>query len=398
MKIAITGASGFVGRQLIPKLLQRGATLLLIGRDPVKLKNLFPECQAASYSDWQINGRGWDALVHLAALNNDAPHTDEEYRRVNVDLTMLLAEQAADCGISRFINISSVHALDDTNTTGYADSKREAVRKLAAASITRVTTLYLPLVYGDSWGGQLEFLNRLPKTLSGLIFRPLAAIKPTVHVDLLAEYLLRDQSSAEDTVLSDGQEHNCYYKTANAIINWGFAISIALFFWWAMLIIWILIRLESKGPGIFAQERIGQGGEPFICYKFRTMQMGTVQAGSHEVSQASITRVGAFLRKTKLDELPQIWNIFLGEIQLVGPRPGLPVQKELFQARDSRKVFEVKPGITGWAQIHEVDMSTPDKLAMWDAQYISLRCLFLDLKIILSTAFGRGQGDRTKSE
>ena len=103
------------------------------------------------------------------------------------------------------------------------------------------------------------------------------------------------------------------------------------------------------------------------------------------------------MRKTKIDELPQIWNIFRNEISLIGPRPCLPVQDELIEARKKLNVFSAKPGISGLAQINGVDMSEPVKLAMLDARYISLRSIQFDLKIIFATATGKGQGDKTIS-
>ncbi|KZX94522.1 lipid carrier--UDP-N-acetylgalactosaminyltransferase [Sulfitobacter sp. HI0040] len=176
-----------------------------------------------------------------------------------------------------------------------------------------------------------------------------------------------------------------------------FAIAVIVVMGWALLIVWALIRFGSPGPGIFAQDRVGQHGKTFTCYKFRTMQDGTVQLGTHEVSQSAVTPIGRFLRRTKIDELPQVWNIFKNEISLIGPRPGLPVQTDLFQARQARGVFEVKPGISGLAQVNDIDMSDPEKLAKWDARYIRLQSLILDLKLVLATIRGKGQGDKTSA-
>ena len=126
------------------------------------------------------------------------------------------------------------------------------------------------------------------------------------------------------------------------------------------------------------------------------MKFGTRQAGTHEISASAVTPIGRHLRRTKLDELPQIVNILRNEMSLVGPRPCLPGQTELIDARRRLGVLTVKPGISGLAQINGIDMSTPWRLASWDARYIALRSLALDARIALRTVMGSGQGDRVK--
>jgi lipopolysaccharide/colanic/teichoic acid biosynthesis glycosyltransferase len=184
------------------------------------------------------------------------------------------------------------------------------------------------------------------------------------------------------------------FRFVKRFIDLAFAVGVLLFFWWGLLVIWILVRLQTSGPGIFAQERVGHKGRIFTCYKFRTMHTGTAQAGTHEVAASSVTKLGVFLRKTKLDELPQIWNILKNELSLIGPRPCLPSQAHLVEIRRANGVFELKPGISGLAQINNVDMSNPEKLLYWDVRYLQRQSLKLDLKIILQTALGGGQGDK----
>ena len=176
----------------------------------------------------------------------------------------------------------------------------------------------------------------------------------------------------------------------------SFVIVIILFFWWAFIILWLAIRISSLGPAIFVQKRIGKNGLLFKCYKFRTMNIGTKNVGTHEVNKNSITSIGKFLRSSKLDELPQVLNIIRGELSLVGPRPGLPSQTELFEERNLHKVYEVLPGITGLSQINNIDMSTPNKLAESDKRYITMRSIPLEIKIVVLTFFGRGSGDKVK--
>lgn len=151
----------------------------------------------------------------------------------------------------------------------------------------------------------------------------------------------------------------------------------------------ILISAGSSGFPIFSQERVGQNEKRFKCYKLRTMYLNSPNLGTHEISLDAITPAGRWIRMTKLDELPQLWNVFRGEMSLVGPRPCLPTQTEVVKARRANNVFEVKPGITGLAQINSLDMSTPEELARCDRHYIDNNSFVSDIKIMFATVFGR---------
>lgn len=162
------------------------------------------------------------------------------------------------------------------------------------------------------------------------------------------------------------------------------------------LIILYIIGLFDTGSPLFMQERVGRNKKPFTLVKFRTMTVDTASVASHLASSASITRFGGFLRKTKLDELPQLWNVLKGEMSLVGPRPGLFNQQELTQAREAKNIYNVRPGITGLAQVSEIDMSTPELLAETDAKMITTLNLKNYFTYILQTVTGSGSGDRVK--
>lgn len=157
-----------------------------------------------------------------------------------------------------------------------------------------------------------------------------------------------------------------------------------------------LIGIFDTGSPLFFQERVGRNKVPFILVKFRTMHPSTVSVASHLASASSITPFGKFLRNTKLDELPQLWNVLKGEMSLVGPRPCLISQIELIKARDQRGVFSARPGITGLAQINEIDMSTPDLLAETDQKMLSNLTLEKYFGYIMATALGKGSGDRVR--
>jgi len=163
-----------------------------------------------------------------------------------------------------------------------------------------------------------------------------------------------------------------------------------------VLLVLTIIGLFDTGSPIFRQVRIGRYQQPFTLVKFRTMKVDTASVATHLASSASITRFGHFLRKTKLDELPQLWNVLKGEMSLVGPRPGLFNQEELTEERVKRGVFDVRPGITGLAQVNEIDMSTPALLAETDQQMIQSLTVTDYFKYIFMTVAGKGAGDRVR--
>ncbi|EHH2567863.1 sugar transferase [Vibrio parahaemolyticus] len=169
-----------------------------------------------------------------------------------------------------------------------------------------------------------------------------------------------------------------------------------LFFLWPILLVIIIIGLFDTGSPIFVQERVGRNKRPFKLIKFRTMSVETKSVASHLTNAASITKLGAFLRKTKLDELPQLINVARGEMSLVGPRPNLFNQEELIAERDAMGVYNVLPGITGLAQVQNIDMSTPALLAKTDREMIDSLTLRSYFKYILMTVTGSGSGDAVK--
>lgn len=163
-----------------------------------------------------------------------------------------------------------------------------------------------------------------------------------------------------------------------------------------VLLVLTVIGLFDTGSPIFRQVRVGRHQKPFTLVKFRTMKVDTASVATHLASSASITRFGLFLRKTKLDELPQLWNVLKGDMSLVGPRPGLFNQHELTEERAKRGVFDVRPGITGLAQVSEIDMSTPALLAETDQKMINSLTLVDYFKYIFMTVAGKGAGDRVR--
>jgi lipopolysaccharide/colanic/teichoic acid biosynthesis glycosyltransferase len=149
----------------------------------------------------------------------------------------------------------------------------------------------------------------------------------------------------------------------------------------------IAVRLEDDGPVFFRQERVGQDERPFEVLKLRTMIVDAhTQGAGYAVDKGDsrITRIGHLLRKTSIDELPQLWNVLRGEMSLVGPRPTLSYQVERYTDRQRRRL-EVKPGLTGWAQVNgRASLSWPERIEL-DVWYVEHRSLALDLRILLRT-------------
>jgi len=154
------------------------------------------------------------------------------------------------------------------------------------------------------------------------------------------------------------------------------------------LILIVVIKIDSRGPVLFNQNRIGIHKTHFNILKFRTMQMDTPKdTPTHLLHNPEkyITRVGKFLRKTSLDELPQIWNILVGQMSIVGPRPALWNQYDLITERDKYGANDVRPGLTGWAQINGRDELSIESKARLDGEYIKRMCFYMDVKFFFGT-------------
>ena len=169
---------------------------------------------------------------------------------------------------------------------------------------------------------------------------------------------------------------------------------LGLIFLSPIIFLLIILGFMDSGYPFFSQKRVGKNKAPFFLLKFRSMKLNTLSVATHLSSKDSITKYGSFLRKSKLDELPQLWNVFKGDMSLVGPRPNLYNQVELIKERDIRMVYKTRPGITGLAQIKKIDMSTPKLLAEIDKKMINNFNIYKYFFYILLTLLGKGSGDR----
>jgi lipopolysaccharide/colanic/teichoic acid biosynthesis glycosyltransferase len=163
-----------------------------------------------------------------------------------------------------------------------------------------------------------------------------------------------------------------------------------------LILLLLIIGVFETGSPLFRQERMGLNQKPFQLLKLRSMHVNTQAVATHLVQVSAITKWGSFLRKSKLDELPQLFNVLIGDMSFVGPRPNLFNQGDLITEREKRGVYSIRPGITGLAQIHKIDMSTPQLLAETDAKMINHLNVWNYFKYIFLTVFGKGFGDRVR--
>lgn len=156
-----------------------------------------------------------------------------------------------------------------------------------------------------------------------------------------------------------------------------------------MLVIALLVKLDSRGPALIGQKRLGKDGKPFTMYKFRSMYLNAEENGPQWADKVDgrCTRVGRVLRKSRLDELPQLWNIFWGDMSFVGPRPERPYFYDQFEQyiHGFRNRLAVRPGLTGYAQVNGGYDLKPEEKIVYDMHYINNRCVFMDLKCLVKT-------------
>lgn len=386
MKIVITGASGNVGKTLAKSLSRKDVELLLVGRDTKKLIKIFPENKCCDYHQFEKSSVLFDAIIHLAAINNNNRCSSHEFKKINVDFLNSIAMLAVKKKIKFFINFNSFHSLDEKNKSYYAESKREGSRKISKFKNIKIINLYLPYIKSGVWRGKLSFLNLFPEVLAKLVFNIFSAIKPSVNMDTIIKKIISliNTNSGGEFLVAEDINKNYIYRLFSKTVDFIFVISV-LFLIPFLLIVYFVILITERNNPIFSQKRVGKKKSIFICYKFRTMNKNAPEKSTHELNSKYITKLGKIIRKLKIDELPQALNIFKGEMTLIGPRPCLISQKELIENRSNLKVYNILPGITGLSQINGIDMSNPKALAESDNRYQKLRCIYLDIKIILMT-------------
>ena len=180
------------------------------------------------------------------------------------------------------------------------------------------------------------------------------------------------------------------YRAIKAAMDFIIALLALIVLIPVFIIVAIAIKVDSPGPVFFVQKRVGKGGKLFNCIKFRSMSMEArhdIAGYEYQGVTAYVTKTGAFLRKFSIDELPQFYNILSGKMSLIGYRPSQANEKELCDAREAYDMYQIRPGISGWAQVNGRDIlaSKPKKKAEYDAYYLKHFSLWLDIKIFFKT-------------
>ncbi|WP_046561421.1 sugar transferase [Kangiella geojedonensis] len=179
--------------------------------------------------------------------------------------------------------------------------------------------------------------------------------------------------------------HSLYQRFGKRFVDYFIVIVASLFFLPIIILIVIFIKLFDPGPVLFKQCRVGREGASFDFYKFRSMPVNTGDIPSDQIGQIQLTWIGKFIRRTNLDELPQLFNVIKGDMSIVGPRPPLLAQIELIELRRKSGALGCRPGLTGLAQVSSFDgMSVPEKAA-FDGQYAEQISFCADIKIMLRT-------------
>lgn len=356
-RVIVVGVDTVRGMMVFEELKQRDCELYVldmigdVGRQPSPAYE-----NAVSLEQFKANEMEFDLVVYAGISSNVKQTTEKEHFERNLEVPSLLADIIENAMGTRFVYLASKDVVLSRKTqAAYTRAQIEGFHAVIDRLADRAQVIIVGNTHGTLWQGKLSLLNMLPRSIACAIFSPISAIKPTTDVTILGDAILAG-FGPQKRIVTDNKLENRFYLLASRAIDLAFAISIIALLFWFLSAVAIWVRLDSSGGAIFAQQRIGKAQREFRCLKFRTMEKNTEQVGTHEVSSAKITKAGAILRRTKVDELPQVWNILRNEISLIGPRPCLPNQQELIKARELAGVFLSKPGISGWAQVHDIDI------------------------------------------
>lgn len=175
------------------------------------------------------------------------------------------------------------------------------------------------------------------------------------------------------------------YSVLKRLIDIAASLAVIILLSPIMLILALLVKLQDGGPALFKQKRVGINGNEFWFFKFRSMPVATPNVESSDVKKLTVTPLGKIIRRTNLDELPQLFNILKGDMSLIGPRPPIPAQTRLVALRRENGALALRPGLTGWAQVNSYDFMPEEEKARFDGEYAERLSLWMDIRIVLKT-------------
>ena len=385
MRIVIFGASGFVGSEIIPLLLESGHELVLVSRNRSDTERRFPLAEVSSLQNWCDNADRFDLVLNLVGPDQKGKPSMKGQFQSHLIAIRTIASQAAKMGKVRFMHLSSVRCVDPLDLSPYTTAKRQAEEIVLETFGGGCEILRVGAVLGTKCSGRRRFLNYFYGSVGRSIRDFSSAVSPVTNVEaIVAAIEAGPKAGLVSTLLVSDREALLPYRLWRSSLNGAFLLGIFAFLplW---LLIWLIIVVFDGFPGLFLQERVGRSGQIFRCVKFRTLAKGTPQVGTHLLEKGSFTSTGFLLRATKIDEIPQVINVLTGAMHLIGPRPALPSQKKVHEAREFFGATHATPGLTGWAQVNGVDMSEPNRLAQLDYEYLQIRSILWDVKILWRT-------------
>lgn len=318
-----------------------------------------------------------------------ALNTNRKAEIANTDLDLFYSQSQKIISIFSRVECD-VFFLNSTHTffykNSYTDHKLKTSELLRSADNIRFFDLYLGAVHDTHVPVAAFPLRRIPSRYMKIFY----CFRPTTSLNLITDFVLTvssDMRSGRYLIL-DKKYDEFWYSIFSSLMNFCFVIVGFPIFVLCLIPVGVLIKIDSAGPIFYSQTRAGKFGRPFRILKFRTMKEGVAVKATHLISSSGISRIGRFLRKWKIDELPQVVNVFRGQMGLVGYRPCLLSQVDLIEARRKIGISQELPGITGLGQVTGFDMADVHSLIEVERKYMNLRCVSLDIRICVSTFFG----------
>lgn len=380
LKILILGASGYVGRMLVPELISQGAHVVLFGRSLPELAKLFPNQQTRSYKDLKRECEQADLILNLSVINNNKDAPAYEFEKINVKFPTYVARLASKSPRVKFLNFNSTHALDGFDHSKYAVSKRICASLLRKNYPAQTVNLFLPYVYGAKFRGVIFFLNVMPKRIQLNAVALISALKPMLSVNDLGVWIMSNGLNAQgDVYLTGMQKQSVYYRFLSRTFELFMSVFGLLIFCIPFLVYLICLLCDRRDPVFFSRYYLGLRGKCFRHFGLRTHDEKDIQQTQKSRFSQYLSSVISFFERFYLDYFLCLLNVLTGSVALVGPSVCSKDQVNLILLRQVHGVFAVKPGIFSLSSLEGININDEASLIKSDIRYIACRCLFFDL-------------------